>query len=280
MNERRLDQPWEQWLRKAAGAFPYPPTPELASVVSSRPQRPFWEQTDRQGSRRAPRRLAWAAAAMIVFLASLLAAPDVRAALHLFLRLGAIEIVLPGATSSTTSTASAATTAPTAVSTPVPTARPSPSPRSSILDLAGETDLAGARKQAPFPIRLPAYPADLGAPDRIFVTDFEGPVVVLVWTVPGQPEQVRLSLHLLDDDAIARKFGDEFTTVRETTVDGKRAFWVVGPHVLTFYRSRNGLRSERLVTGHVLIWEEGPTTYRLETDLPLREAVRIAESVP
>jgi hypothetical protein len=29
----------------------------------------------------------------------------------------------------------------------------------------------------------------------------------------------------------------------------------------------------------VLIWEENQITYRLETDLPLEEAVRIAESL-
>jgi len=35
----------------------------------------------------------------------------------------------------------------------------------------------------------------------------------------------------------------------------------------------------RLVTGHVLVWAEGGVTYRLESDLDLEEAMRIAESL-
>ena len=35
----------------------------------------------------------------------------------------------------------------------------------------------------------------------------------------------------------------------------------------------------RLITGYVLIWRDGDITYRLETDLPLEEAVKIAESL-
>jgi hypothetical protein len=34
-----------------------------------------------------------------------------------------------------------------------------------------------------------------------------------------------------------------------------------------------------LIEGHVLIWTEGEITYRLETDMPLEEAVRVAESL-
>jgi hypothetical protein len=34
-----------------------------------------------------------------------------------------------------------------------------------------------------------------------------------------------------------------------------------------------------LIEGHVLIWKEGDITYRLETDLPVEEAVKIAESL-
>jgi hypothetical protein len=33
------------------------------------------------------------------------------------------------------------------------------------------------------------------------------------------------------------------------------------------------------VNGNTLIWEDGGTTYRLETDAPLDEALRIAESL-
>jgi hypothetical protein len=35
----------------------------------------------------------------------------------------------------------------------------------------------------------------------------------------------------------------------------------------------------RLIDGRVLIWEQGSITYRLETDLEMDEAVKIAESL-
>jgi len=39
------------------------------------------------------------------------------------------------------------------------------------------------------------------------------------------------------------------------------------------------MKVSRLVNGHVLIWENGEVTYRLETDLSMEEAVKIAESL-
>jgi hypothetical protein len=34
-----------------------------------------------------------------------------------------------------------------------------------------------------------------------------------------------------------------------------------------------------MIDGHVLIWKEGGLTYRLETDLTLEEALKIAQSL-
>jgi hypothetical protein len=53
--------------------------------------------------------------------------------------------------------------------------------------------------------------------------------------------------------------------------------WAEGPYLLQLSGGDIDLR--RLVEGHVLIWTDGPITYRLETDLTLDEAVRIAESL-
>ena len=51
--------------------------------------------------------------------------------------------------------------------------------------------------------------------------------------------------------------------------------WAVGPYPLRLY---NGdLEFTRLIDGHVLIWEDEDLTYPLETDLPLEEAIRVAE---
>jgi hypothetical protein len=66
-------------------------------------------------------------------------------------------------------------------------------------------------------------------------------------------------------------------TVGTAQVNGRPALWTTGPYIL---RLRGGdMDSRRLIEGHVLIWEQGPLTYRLETDLELEEAVKIAESL-
>jgi hypothetical protein len=60
-------------------------------------------------------------------------------------------------------------------------------------------------------------------------------------------------------------------------VRGQRALWTEGPYLI---QQRDGDYSiRRLIDGHVLIWQEGEITYRLETGAPLDEAVKIAESL-
>lgn len=252
--KQSIDERWEAQVQAAVRQFRYPATPDVARAVRSR-------ITDRRqpGALIDPsRRLAWALVAALILAVGLLAVPDVRAALRSFLRIGAVEFVQP---------------------TP---AFPPPSPPApeALLDLAGETTLDEARANIAFPLRLPTYPSDLGQPDRVYTQDLGGPAVVLAWIDPTQPDEVWLSLQMLSNEAWAYKIVDQ-RLVEETTVNGVRAAWVSGPHILQF-RDRNG-RTEpgprRLVDGHVLIWQDGDLTYRLETDLSLEEAVRIAESL-
>jgi hypothetical protein len=102
--------------------------------------------------------------------------------------------------------------------------------------------------------------------------------VILVWARPDQPDQVGLSLHQLGPGTFAEK--GEPGQIQETTVNGQRAIWAEGPYVLQFRRGNQvDFDFRRLVEGRVLIWVEGEVTYRLETDLPLEEAVRVAESL-
>ena len=90
-----------------------------------------------------------------------------------------------------------------------------------------------------------------------------------------------MSLTIFGPSAFAQKSLIEHTSITETTVDGNRAVWTEGEHVL---QMQNGdYQPVRLVTGSVLVWteesESGSITYRLESTLPLEEAVRIAESL-
>jgi hypothetical protein len=206
----------------------------------------------------------------------------VRAQVLEFLQIGVVRIFLVAPTPTPTSlpptaTSSAAnllpglpTPSPTPHSTPSPTATPS-------FDLAGEISLEQAARQAGFPILLPAYPPDLGLPDRVFLQDLEGNVLVLVWFDPAESGKVRFSMQQFSDQDNISVTKMQPVTVLETTVAGKPAAWTEGPYLL---RLQDGdIDITRLIEGHVLIWEQGGITYRLETDLSPEEAVRIAESL-
>jgi hypothetical protein len=65
--------------------------------------------------------------------------------------------------------------------------------------------------------------------------------------------------------------------VQATRVGGHSAVWVDGSYMLE--TQGHNWSQTRLLDGHVLIWTEDELTYRIETDLPLDEAIRIAESL-
>jgi hypothetical protein len=153
-----------------------------------------------------------------------------------------------------------------------------------VLDsLAGETTLARAAVGAGFPIRLPAYPADLGAPDRVFLQTQGAPMVVAVWLDPARAGQARAALFEIAPGNIGLEKSGFIKGVppelQNTTVNGQPAAWTTGPYVLVI-KSGDGV-FERVVAGHVLIWAEQGLTYRLElgSEASLAEAVRIAESL-
>ena len=279
MNGADPAQRWEAQLAVVARALPYPATPELAPAVlaatgaqlpPARPSRVAWPPDSRTVPPRRTR--GWALAAGLVALAALLVVPSVRASLVTIFELGVVRVILGPAPTETP--------APTATGTPQPTVtpRPSPTPLDSVLQLGGETTLAEARELVNLPIVLPAYPADLGAPDRVFVQDLEGEAVVLVWLAEDDPSQVRLSLHILANSMLVEKLiKDQPAGFEFARVNGREAFWTTGPYYIV---NRQGdYAMTRLISGHVLVWFDRTLTYRLETDLPLAEAIKIAESL-
>lgn len=257
-----LNQRLSNRLERIAPELSYPPLPDLDRRVKQQ------LETEALHPSAARLRWAWAGLVALLLLGGLIAVQPVRAALLEFLQLGAIRIFLTGSTA----TPLPATTAPQAA--PVTTPRPGSTPLSSVLDLAGETTLAEAQASVGFPIRRPAYPAGLGQPDRVFVQDFGGPVVILVWLAPDRPEAVRLSLHLLGPETFAHKSQPQL--VETTSVNGQPALWTRGPYLLQF---KTGPDTGRLIEGYTLIWTEGPITYRLETGQSLAVAIRMAESL-
>ncbi|HXD10112.1 MAG TPA: DUF4367 domain-containing protein, partial [Anaerolineales bacterium] len=156
-----------------------------------------------------------------------------------------------------------------------------PQPTSDLLSLlkkiSGKTTLAGAQQVANYSILLPTYPADLGEPDYVFVQNLDGAVTILVWMNPENPDTVLMSLHFVPSKSWAiTKMGPR--VIQETQVNGHKGIWAEGPYPLRLYGSSD-IEVTRLINGHVLIWADGEITYRLETDLSLEEAVKIAESL-
>ena len=255
-----MTEPIESRLQALAKEFQYPPTPSIADAVMSRLRGPMTHS-------RRNRQLAWALAMIIVLLAGLMFVPPVRAAVLEFIQIGIVRIFPAPVESAVPTTENPLTT------TPAPTT-------SSLIPLletlAGEMTLESARNIVDFPIPLPTYPPDLGQPDRVFLQDAGGWMVILVWLDPQQPDRVQMSLHLIEAGSwTIEKYQPEI--VKETTVNDLRAIWTVGDYPLIM---RNAdIQFTRLMEGHVLIWEENEITYRLETDLALDEAIRIAESL-
>lgn len=260
------DAKLEAYLRRAAADFPYPQTPNIAAH----------ERERLTGQEHRPRRtpsFAYVLVLIVLVLTAAMMVSPVRARVLDWIRIGAVRIFFNDPTITPTLPAHTETPAPagTVIATPQPTAL------DSVLDLAGETTLERAREQLTPPILLPAYPEDLGEPDRVYLQQFNMPVVVLVWMDREQPGRVRMSL---SQTAAAQPIFSKFDprSVQDTQVSGEPAVWVEGDYVLVT-RDGNTTMSRLITQGHTLIWTSGEITFRLETDENLEEAIRIAESI-
>ena len=262
--EREL---FEQRLISIANRLDYPRTPDIATAVMTR-IRPSARP------RFISRRLAWSLAIMLVLFSSLMLIAPARAAIIEFIQIGIVRI-FPRPTElpiDTIGTATPRAVAPMTATASLPSATFIP----SLSRIAGETTFADAQQRVSYSILVPAYPPDLGQPDYVFVQNNDGEMSILVWLDPLQPEQVLMSLHLVPQGSWAIEKAEP-QVIEETNVNGQRAIWATGPYPL---RLHNGeLDFTRLIDGHVLIWADGEITYRLETGLPLEEAIKVAESL-
>lgn len=294
-----FDTEFEGLLRAAAEEYPYPPTPDIAAQVTGRltagPSaiRPRW---------------AWAGLTATLLVAALaLAHPTARAAVFEVLQVGAVRILLGAPTPPAQATdaepaagdapppATLAGSAPATQSpagpsdlrsatpqpndspsvTPSPTRSLTSTPLPSILTLAEPVSLQQAERRAGFEVRLPGYPPELGPPSRVYLLELESPMVILVWE---QPHGVGLSLHIIKErPGVFFWQKNQPRVIADTVVGRNRAYWVAGPYYLEIQGERRTLRL--LVEGNVLIWSDGELTYRLESDLEMDQAIRIAESL-
>jgi len=261
----------ETRLRAVAQNMPYPPTPDIAGMVTLRLSRTSVRKPVLERKARRWQIALEGITLIVVLLTGLLAVPAVRAAVVEFLQIGVIRIFIPEPTPTPTVN-------PSATSQPTPTAQPSPTPFDlvSLGEIGGETTLEVAVEKAGFPLQLPTYPPDLGKPDRVFVQDANGALIILAWTAPDHPEKAELILFEIAPGSWAGQKGAP-VTVERTSVNGQEAVWAEGPYAL--YLTNGNVEFRRIVGGHVLLWAEDGITYRLESTLTLVEALQIAESL-
>jgi len=254
---------FENKLRAIASGMEYPRTPDIAGSVTARLRtatRPRFNS----------KALAWSLTIILVLCSSLMLIPPARAAILEFIQIGVVRIfpqpVEPIRTATPESLAPLTATSSLQSSNLIPI----------LNQMSGKTTLADAQNKVEFSILLPTYPADLGQPDYVYVQDANGNMVFLVWLDPQHPDKILMSLHFIPNGSWALK-KMEPKVIQETSVDGERAIWTTGPYPLIL--SNGDHQFTRLIDGHVLIWAGPDVTYRLETDLSLEEAVKIAESL-
>jgi hypothetical protein len=262
-------------LRDAAGAFQYPPTPNLSAAVVERiaglPARrrrvDFWPSRSR---------IAYATVLVVALVTAALFVPAVRdtVAKWVHVRGLVIDRVPVGS---------------------LPTSSPKASAGTGDLrdelerafQLGGRTTLALARSRAGFPVLAPAT---LGEPDRTYLepTALGLQATLLYYPRSALPpsRDARVGLLLSETRAgVNREFIQKYvegdTTVEPVPVRGVDGFWISGhPHEVVL-RGRDGTLSpaELRLAGNTLVWEQGNLTYRLESGLDRAAAVRLAETL-
>lgn len=157
--------------------------------------------------------------------------------------------------------------------------------------LLGErSTLEAAMDAAPFDIVVPGD-ATIGEPEETYLNQrSEVTVVGMLWKTNDElPEigstgvgMLLLEIESEDDAVILMKKAVSSSAFETADVGDAFGFWIENA-VLTV-EPVEGLMLDLLEpsqrrSGNVLIWSDGETTYRLETQLPQEDTVRIAESL-
>lgn len=257
---------FEDQVKAIASGMEYPRTPDIAGRVTTR-----LRESGRP--RFISKRLSWSLTIILVLLSSLMLIPTARAAIIDFIQIGIVRIFPPQPTPVPVPVEEFPSTMTPTTATPRSTSIPL---IPMLENIAGKTTLEDAQQKVDFPILLPTHPPELGNPDVVFVQNLDGEMVVLVWLDPEHPKDILMSLHIVPRGSWA--IGKvEPAIVEKTNVNGRSAIWAVGPYPLIL--SNGDTQFMRMINGHVLIWADGDVTYRLESNLSLEEALKIAESL-
>jgi hypothetical protein len=261
-SQRLTDMELERALRELGPRYPYPPTPNLAVAVRrrivARPVTPVRRLT----LWRDPRRLALAAAIVLVLGgAAALINPTSRDAIAHFFHVRGVIV--------------------SRVS-PLPSLSPVPP-----LNLGRRATMADAQSAVSFTIRVPA---ELGAPDAVYLdSEVPGGEVALAYTPrPGIPLVKQTGLGVLITEFrgdlipgfLSKEVGPS-TTLEETSVNGDPGWWIAGePHLVFVQVGGTDQQVSLRMAANTLIWEHGGVTYRIESSLSKADAFRIAAGLP
>jgi hypothetical protein len=241
----------ERLLNLAGSTARYPRTPAMREAVLSRLTR-----SERRPERPPFRQFALTAAAgvAIVVAVTAVALPGPREAVGEFFGIEGSDVApLP-------------TPPPDATATPLPAAQEITAVGTPLL-ISDIPKFGGVD---------PVFPDGYGEPAAVYGFDYAVQFIVLqypgfdLWE--GRP-----------DGETVEKGLPEGTLLQETTVNGVPARWVSdGSHIVRFLddTGREVHGSQRTVDRNTLIWRTDYAFYRIETDLPLEEALTIAESLP
>ena len=163
-----------------------------------------------------------------------------------------------------------------------PTSSPSPG---ATLDLGQRVSLRHARSSVPFSVRIPAL---LGQPDEVYLSYriLGGQVTLVYRPRPGLRETSVKDVGLLLSEfqgSFSRASIDKFVRqdqVRTVRVGGAPGFWIEGAHEVGYVDSIGNLVPDTArLSGSALLWQIGSVTLRLESALPMEDAIRLAETV-
>ena len=185
-----------------------------------------------------------------------------------------------------------AVTVPTSISPPTTAGAPAAtSTATSIvvpaLDLGAATSIEDAMARTGLPDPTPTL---LGEPLSVHVVQPpDSGQIVLVYppsdllpesSVTGAGALVSVMPAKIDEGFFQKTLGAT-STVRSVDVDGAPGYWIEGsPHELLFEFGDQILPDTFRLATNTLLWQRGDDVYRLEADIDLDTALRIADSVP
>jgi hypothetical protein len=147
--------------------------------------------------------------------------------------------------------------------------------------LGERVSLAEARRRIAFPVLL--LPADsAGSPDEVYVRSYpSGGAVTLVYGSARRPRLLLSQWRGGTYEPVLRKTVGPDAEHETLTVGGGPGIWLSGaPHIVFSHRADGEEFEETLyLVGHVLVWERGARSFRLEADVDKEEALELAASL-